>query len=103
MVPRRWARPDRQHVPGSACVVLVVLRRIRWEDYEIEGPGAEEWRRRHHRRAQSHKSLLVTVALIAPVFAVLLEVVLELREVLEQAVRFFLSYFLLVSKVVRAE
>jgi len=51
----------------------------------------------------SHKSLLVTIALIAPVFAVLLEVVLELREVLEQAVRFFLSYFLLVSKVVRAE
>jgi hypothetical protein len=89
--------------PGPLVLFWWWLRRIRWEDYEIEGPGAEEWRRRHRHARWSHKSLLVTVALVALVFAALLEVVLEPREILEQAVRFFLPYFLLVSKVVRAE
>ena len=63
--------------PGPIVLLWWWLRRIRWEDYEIKGPGAEEWRRRHCRARWSYKSLIVTVALVgllvALVFAVLLE------------------------------
>ncbi|KAF8495884.1 FAD/NAD-P-binding domain-containing protein [Russula emetica] len=87
--------------PGPLVLFWWWLRRICWEDYEIKGPGAEEWRRRRHTQC-SYKSLLVTVALVglivALVFAVLLGVV-EPREFLEEAVTFFLSYV----EVVRAE
>jgi hypothetical protein len=89
--------------PGPLVLFWWWLRRIRWEDYEIKGPGAAEWRRRH---AQwSYKSLLVTVSpaglLAAPVFAVLLGGV-EPREILEQAVRFSRPIFACVE-VVRAD
>jgi hypothetical protein len=76
------------------------LRRIRWEDYEIEGPGAEEWRRRH---AQwSHKSLFVTAALVGLLVALVLLELIEPREILEQAVRFSFPILARVE-VVRAE
>jgi hypothetical protein len=89
--------------PGPLVLFWWWLRRIRWEDYEIKGPGAVEWRRRH---AQwSYKSLLVTVSLagllVAPVSAVLLGGV-EPREILEQAVRFSRPIFACVE-VVRAD
>jgi hypothetical protein len=75
--------------PGPLVLFWWWLRKVCWEDYEIKGSRAAEWRRRH---AQwSHKSLLLTVALVgllvALVFVVLLEVV-EPREILEHAVRF---------------
>ena len=89
--------------PGPLVLFWWWLRRVRWEDYEIKGPGVEEWCRGH---AQwPYKPLLVTVALVgllvALVFAVLLEVV-ELSEILEQAVRFSYPIFASVE-VVRAE
>jgi hypothetical protein len=89
--------------PGPLVLFWWWLRRIRWEDYEIKGRGAEEWHRRHARQ-WSYKSLLVMVALVgllvALVFAVLFEVV-EPREILEQAVRFFVFNFAVL--VFRAE
>ena len=84
--------------PGPLVLFWWWLRRVRWEDYEIEGPGAEEWHRRHAPQ-WSYKSLLVMVALVgllvALVFAVIFEVV-EPRSVLDEAVRFFSVVFLLV-------
>jgi hypothetical protein len=73
---------------------------LRWEDFEIDGPGpgVEEWRRYHHVR-HSYKALFVTVALagvlVALVSAVLLGNV-EPREISEQAVRFSGPVFLFV-------
>jgi hypothetical protein len=71
--------------PGPVVLFWWWLRRIRWEDYEIGGPGVEEWRRRYARR--SYEALLVRVAqvgvLVALVVAVLLGGV-EPREVLGQ-------------------
>jgi hypothetical protein len=77
--------------PGPLVLFWWWLRRVRWEDYEIEGPGAGEWRRRHRHARWSYKSLLVTVALpvlIALVFTVFSLEVVEPRENLEEAVRF---------------
>ena len=74
--------------PGPIVLLWWWLRRIRWEDYEIKGPGVEEWRRRHAR--WSYSSLLATVSLVgllvAFMFAILLGVV-EPREILKQVVR----------------
>ncbi|KAF8273965.1 FAD/NAD-P-binding domain-containing protein [Lactarius quietus] len=33
--------------PGPLFQLWLWLRKPRWEDFEIEGPGAKEWRRRH--------------------------------------------------------
>jgi hypothetical protein len=46
--------------PGPLVLLWWWLRRLRWEDHEIEGPGAEAWRRRHAR--WSRKRLIVTLA-----------------------------------------
>jgi len=71
--------------PGPLVLFWWWLRRVRWEDYEIKGRGAEEWRRR---RAQwSYKTLFVIAALVG-LLVVLLGGV-EPREILEQVVRFF--------------
>ena len=76
--------------PGPLVLFWWWLRRLRWEDYEVDGPGVKEWRRRHALR--SFRTRLVTVALagvfVALASAVLLGVV-EPREILEQAVRFY--------------
>lgn len=72
--------------PGPLVLFWWWLRRPRWEDYEIDGPGAKEWRRWHALRPR-----LVMVALagvfVAPASAVLLGGV-QPKEILEQAVRF---------------
>ena len=86
--------------PGPLVLLWWWLRRIRWEDYEIKGPGVEEWRRRH---AQwSYSSLIATVSLVGPlvalVFAVLLGFV-EPREILEQGVRITYTIFACVEVV----
>jgi hypothetical protein len=47
--------------PGPLVLFRWWLRKVRWEDYEIEGPGAEQWRRRHLR--WSRKALLATAFL----------------------------------------
>jgi len=47
--------------PGPLVELWWWLRTLRWEDHEIEGLGAEKWRRRHAR--WSYKRLLLTVAL----------------------------------------
>jgi hypothetical protein len=47
--------------PGPLVLFWWWLRKVRWEDYEIEGPGAEEWRRRH--AVRSHQAWLATVTL----------------------------------------
>ena len=77
--------------PGPLVLFWWWLRRVRWEDYEIDGPGpgVKEWRRRQAGR--SYRALFVKVALagalVALVYAVLLWGV-EPREILEQVVRF---------------
>ncbi|KAI0288967.1 hypothetical protein BC826DRAFT_1092860 [Russula brevipes] len=42
--------------PGPLVLLWWWLRKVRWEDHEIEGPGAEQWRRHHAR--WSRKALL---------------------------------------------
>lgn len=83
--------------PGPLVLLWWWLRRIRWDDYEIDGPGVDEWRRRQSR--WSRKSMLVPGLLVTLAFAVLLGAV-KPSEILEQAVRFF---FLVALRVVCAE
>ena len=47
--------------PGPLFELWLWLRKPRWEDFEVEGPGAKEWRRRH---GSSRFAQLATVALV---------------------------------------
>jgi hypothetical protein len=47
--------------PGPLFQLWVWLRKPRWEDFEVEGPGAKEWRRRH---GSSRLAQLAAVALV---------------------------------------
>ncbi|KAH8984126.1 FAD/NAD-P-binding domain-containing protein [Lactarius akahatsu] len=47
--------------PGPLCELWWWLRKPHWEDFEFEGPGAKEWRRRH---ASSFLAQFGTVALV---------------------------------------
>jgi hypothetical protein len=60
--------------PGPLVLFWWWLRKLRWEDYEIEGPGAEEWRRRHARWSRKR---LVAIITLACVFGALLSAVLR--------------------------
>lgn len=75
--------------PGPLVLFWWWLWRLRWEDYEIDGPGVKEWRRRHARRSSKARFVMLALAgvFVALVSAVLLGGV-ELKEVPEQAVRF---------------
>jgi hypothetical protein len=42
--------------PGPLVLLWWWLRKPCWEDYEVEGPGAEEWRRLYVRRSSSSSS-----------------------------------------------
>jgi len=51
--------------PGPFVLLWWWLRRVRWEDYEVKGPGAEEWRRRQARGRWLRRSgQLVTAVLV---------------------------------------
>jgi hypothetical protein len=74
--------------PGPLMLLWWWLRRLRWEDHEISGPGAKEWRRRHTR--WFYKGLFLRFALVGVLGTVASVVLLghvELREILEQGVR----------------
>ena len=47
--------------PGPLFEFWLWLRKTRWEDFEVEGPGAKEWRRRH---GSSRLAQVGTVALV---------------------------------------
>jgi hypothetical protein len=69
--------------PGPIVLFWWWLWRLRWEDYEIDGPGVEEWRRHHAQR--SYKAPLVTISLVGVLVALVSAVLLgglELREIL---------------------
>ncbi|KAI0000784.1 FAD/NAD-P-binding domain-containing protein [Russula compacta] len=90
---RSWYRVARRGrivgtFPGPLVLFWWWLRRIRWEDHETMGHGAEEWRRRHERR--SYKTTLLVTTTLAGAFGVLTYVALfwsgaETREVVKQA------------------
>jgi hypothetical protein len=48
--------------PGPLVLFWWWLRKVRWEDYEIEGVGEEEWRR--HYAQQSYIAWLAEAALV---------------------------------------
>ena len=75
--------------PGPLVLFWWWLRKLRWEDYEIDGPGVKEWRRRHALRSSWAQFVMLALAglFVALVSAVLLGAV-DPKEVLEQAVRF---------------
>jgi len=52
------------------------LRRVRWEDYEVTGPGADKWRRRYAKSSCLTTVLMAALAGVscALVFAILLVV-----------------------------
>ena len=80
--------------PGPLVELWWWLRTLRWEDHEIEGPGAEKWRRRHAR--WSWTRLLLTVALADTLgtlaFALLFRGV-KLSEIAAQAVRIWYHFW----------
>ncbi|KAI0300612.1 FAD/NAD-P-binding domain-containing protein [Multifurca ochricompacta] len=73
--------------PGPLALLWWWLRNFRWEDHEVRGPGARQWRRRHGR---SRKALFATVTLIGALGALGSAVFLkggDPEEVIKQAVR----------------
>ncbi|KAI9439246.1 FAD/NAD-P-binding domain-containing protein [Lactarius indigo] len=48
--------------PGPLVLLWWWLRKPRWDDFEVEGPGADEWRRRHESSAR--KMWAVTITLV---------------------------------------
>ena len=60
--------------PGPLVLLWWWLRRLRWEVHEIEGPGAEEWRRRHARWSCMR---LVAIITLSCAFGALLSAVLH--------------------------
>jgi hypothetical protein len=49
--------------PGPLVLLWWWLRKPRWDDFEIQGPGAEQWRRSHGSRAR--KAWVATAVLVA--------------------------------------
>jgi len=49
--------------PGPLVLLWWWLRKPRWDDFEVQGPGAEKWRRSHGSRAC--KARVVATALVA--------------------------------------
>jgi len=47
--------------PGPLVLLWWWLRMPRWDDYEIEGPGAVQWRRRHGSRARKARAMKFTL------------------------------------------
>ena len=79
--------------PGPLVLLWWWLRRLRWEDHEIEGPGAEKWRRRH--APWSYKRLVGMIlagALGTLSFSVLYRG-LEMSEVVAQGVRIWYHFW----------
>ena len=78
--------------PGPLVLLWWWLRKPRWEDYEVEGAGAEEWRRGHAQR--SPKALLATAALVGAL-GILASAVfrngVNVGEMVKQAVRVLVS------------
>ncbi|KAH9961943.1 FAD/NAD-P-binding domain-containing protein [Russula dissimulans] len=57
--------------PGPLALLWWWLRRVHWEDYEVKGPGAEEWRGRHEPRGRwSRRSVQLRVVTAAAAFLV---------------------------------
>jgi len=54
--------------PGTLMLLMWWLRRVRWEDYEAMGPGADKWRRRY---VKSSCSATVLMAALPGVFCAL--------------------------------
>ena len=58
--------------PGPLVLLWWWLRRVRWEDYEVEGPGAEEWRRSRARGWWLRRGAqLVTAVLVGALASIL--------------------------------
>ena len=80
--------------PGPLVLFWWWLRNLRWEDHEIEGPGAEKWRRRH--AWWSYKRQLGTATLAGALgtfaFTVLYRGV-ELSEVVTRGVRIWYHFW----------
>ena len=49
--------------PGPVVLLWWWLRKPRWDDYEVKGPDAEQWRRRHD-GSRVHKALAMTFTLV---------------------------------------
>ncbi|KAI9447200.1 FAD/NAD-P-binding domain-containing protein [Lactarius psammicola] len=57
--------------PGPLVLLWWWLRKPQWNDYEVEGPGAEEWRRRCGSESRACKARAVTFTLIIAVLGLL--------------------------------
>jgi hypothetical protein len=51
--------------PGPLVLLWWWLRRPRWDDFEVEGPGVEQWRRRHGSRAHKARVVIFILTLVA--------------------------------------
>jgi hypothetical protein len=48
--------------PGPLVLLWWWLRKPRWDDFEVEGPSAEQWRRSHGSRAHKARVMIALVA-----------------------------------------
>lgn len=51
--------------PGPLVLLWWWLRKPRWDDFEVEGPDAEQWRRRHGSRAHNARAVTFILILVA--------------------------------------
>ena len=57
--------------PGPLVLLWWWLRKPRWDDYEIKGPGAEQWRLRHRSRARRVRAVKFGLVAALGVLAIL--------------------------------
>jgi hypothetical protein len=80
--------------PGPLVLLWWWLRKPRWDDYEIKGPGAEQWRRRHD-GSRARKARAVKFSLVAALGVLALAAYREdmgISELVDQAVRMWSTF-----------
>ena len=51
--------------PGPLVLLWWWLRKPQWDDFEVEGPGTQQWRRDHGSHANKARAVKITFPLVA--------------------------------------
>ena len=80
--------------PGPLVLLWWWLRKPQWDDYEVQGPGAEGWRRRHGSRARKVRAVTFTLfALLGVLALVAYREGTDFSKLPGQAVRMWLTFW----------
>ena len=79
--------------PGPLILLWWWLRKPRWDDYEIKGPGAEQWRLRHGSRARKVRAAKFTLVASLGVLAAAYHEDIGLSELTGRGVRIWSNFW----------